>query len=131
MHLPPYARASRPILERFVRALPPSTRLTVTTMSAIAKPRYSALAAADLVPMRRRFGLVNYVRGRDALEVENARRRWYMFRAVGRFYVQERAQGAPRTRRRYQKPARKDLVEGWVWDALREKLLARAAVKSA
>ena len=54
-------------------------------MSVIGKPRVSALTVGDLVPVRRRFGLVNYLRG--DVEAENARRRWYMFRAVGQFNV--------------------------------------------
>lgn len=37
------------------------------------------------MPTRQRFGLVNYLRA--DVEAENARRKWYMFRAVGRFNV--------------------------------------------
>ncbi|UPK97912.1 hypothetical protein LCI18_008847 [Fusarium solani-melongenae] len=117
IHLPPYARASRTILERFVRALPPSTPLTLTTMSAISKPRYSSIQAGDLSPVRRRFGLVNYVR--DTTE-ENAKRRWYMFRAVGKFYVQDKRQ----RKVRYEKKT--DKVDGWIWDAIKERIDKRA-----
>ncbi|KAK7425739.1 hypothetical protein QQZ08_007838 [Neonectria magnoliae] len=115
IHLPAYARASRPILERFVRTLPPTTQLTLTTMSAIAKPRYSSLQAGDLAPARRRrFGLVNYVRDTAP---ENARRSWYMFRAVGDFYVQEKG---PVRRVRYE--TKKDKVDRWIWDAVKERI---------
>ncbi|KAH7239176.1 hypothetical protein BKA59DRAFT_484151 [Fusarium tricinctum] len=122
VHLPPYARTSRPILERFVKTLPPSTPLTLTTMSAISKPRYSSIQAGDLSPVRRRFGLINYVR--DTKE-ENAKRSWYMFRAVGKFYIQDKK---PVTRVRYQKKT--DKVDGWIWDAIKERIDKRA-LKSA
>jgi hypothetical protein len=118
IHLPPYARTSRPILERFVKTLPPTTPLTLATMSAISKPRYSSVQAGDLSPVRRRFGLVNYVR--DTTE-ENAQRKWYMFRAVGKFYVQD---AKPTTRVRYQK--KKDKVDGWIWDSIKERIDSRA-----
>ncbi|KPM45966.1 hypothetical protein AK830_g670 [Neonectria ditissima] len=114
IHLPAYARTSQPILERFVRTLPPTTQLTLTTMSAIAKPRYSSLQAGDLAPVRRRFGLVNYVRDTAA---ENARRSWYMFRAVGKFHIQEKG---PVRRVRYE--TKKDKVDRWIWDAVKERI---------
>lgn len=122
VHLPPYARTSRPILERFVKTLPPSTPLTLTTMSAISKPRYSSIQAGDLSPVRRRFGLINYVRN---TKEENAKRSWYMFRAVGKFYIQDKK---PVTRVRYQKKT--DKVDGWIWDAIKERVDKRA-LKSA
>ncbi|KAF4991621.1 hypothetical protein FGRMN_7740 [Fusarium graminum] len=122
VHLPPYARTSRPILERFVKTLPPSTPLTLTTMSAISKPRYSSIQAGDLSPVRRRFGLINYVR--DTKE-ENAKRKWYNFRAVGKFYIQDKR---PTTRVRYQKKT--DKVDGWIWDSIKERIDKRA-IKSA
>ncbi|CAM1504665.1 Fc.00g022560.m01.CDS01 [Cosmosporella sp. VM-42] len=126
IHLPPYARTSRPILERFVRTLPASTDLTLTTMSFIAKPRYSNLKAGDLIPARKRFGIINYVRDTTA---ENARRRWYNYRAVGKFYVQDKGEVR---RARYEKK-KKDMVDGWIWDAIKEKLgkKAQSGVSSA
>lgn len=120
MHLPPYARASRPILERFISKLPSSTPLTLTTMSVIGKPRYSSLQAGELVPVRRRFGLVNFVRDTAA---ENATRKWYMFRAVRQFYVQER-----RIEKRVRYETKKDRVETWIWNAVAEKLAKKARV---
>ncbi|KAJ0126460.1 Uncharacterized protein HZ326_30435, partial [Fusarium oxysporum f. sp. albedinis] len=118
IHLPPYARTSRPILERFIKNLPPTTPLTLTTMSAISKPRYSSMHAGDLSPVRRRLGLINYVR--DTKE-ENVKRKWYMFRAVGKFYVQDKR---PQTRVRYQKKT--DKVDGWIWDVIKERIDNRA-----
>ncbi|KAF4980708.1 hypothetical protein FZEAL_3376 [Fusarium zealandicum] len=118
LHLPPYARTSGTILTRFIRTLPPSTRLTMTTMSAIAKPRYSSLQAGDLFPVHRRLGLVNYVR--DTAD-ENARRRWYMFRAVGKFYVQDTT---PPRMGRYE--LKKGKVDRWVWDDVKKRIGTKA-----
>lgn len=129
IHLPPAARTSRNVLERFVRATPPSTQLTLTTMSFIAKPRYSTMQAGELFPARQRLGVVNYVRDTSK---ENASRKWYMYRAVGKFYIQDQtAAGAGRAegpRVRYQKKSR-SVVDTWIWDAVREKIGKRVAVK--
>lgn len=130
IHLPPSARVSRTVLERFVRAMPPSTPLTLTTMSVIGKPRYSSLNAGDLLPApprRRRFGLVNYVR--DTAR-ENAARKWYNLRAVGNFYVQERANKKGRGAVRYQ-PKDRSAVDTWIWDAVKEKIATRAVAAAA
>ncbi|OIW24092.1 hypothetical protein CONLIGDRAFT_624444 [Coniochaeta ligniaria NRRL 30616] len=84
--LPVFARQSRVLLERWAKSgIPASTPLQITTMSFIGKPRVSSLTVGDLVPVRQRLGLVNYLRG--DVEEENARRKWYMFRAVGKFNV--------------------------------------------
>jgi hypothetical protein len=122
VHLPPYARTSRAILERFVHSLPPSTELTLTTMSAIGKPRYSNLKAGDLVPTRKRFGIINYERDTAA---ENATRRWYNFRAVGNFYVQDTQ---PVRKVRYEKKL--DKVDTWVWDAIKDKIQRKARAEA-
>ncbi|KAG8413071.1 hypothetical protein J3459_015801 [Metarhizium acridum] len=129
MHLPAAARTSSAALGRFVDAMPPGTRLTLTTMSLIAKPRYSAVRTGDLraaVP-RGRMGLVNYVRDTAA---ENAGRRWYMYRAVGGFYVQEGGGVAGKGRVRYQ-ARKKTAVDAWIWEALRDKIARRDASGSA
>ena len=118
IHLPSYARTSREILERFVRSLPPTTDLTLTTMSAIGKPRYSNLKAGDLIPTRKRFGIINYERD---TAMENAKRMWYNFRAVGNFYVQD---VQPMSKVRYAK--KKDKVDAWIWDAIKEKIQLKA-----
>ncbi|KID84785.1 hypothetical protein MGU_07935 [Metarhizium guizhouense ARSEF 977] len=130
MHLPAAARASPASLARFVGALPPGARLTLTTMSLVAAPRCSAVRAGDLraaVP-RRRLGLVNYVRDTAA---DNAARRWYMYRAVGAFYVQDSGSGVPGKQRvttghqgRRNKAA---VVDTWIWEAVRDKIARRDA----
>lgn len=125
MHLPAAARVSRAALERFMLTVPPSTGLTITTMSAIAKPRYSSTQAGLLRPARQRFGVINYVRADTA--AEDAQRRWFMFRAVRKFCIQD---ARVERKVRFQKKT-KSLVEGWVWDALKQKIAKRAAaVKS-
>lgn len=110
MHLPPYARWSRAMLERFARAAPPATtRLDVTTISLIGKPRVSSVALADLRPARRRLGMVNFER--DTAR-EDAGRRWWQFRAVGQFNVQDNNEGTIKT--------------GWVWKEVAEGIRKRA-----
>lgn len=90
----------------------------MTTMSAISKPRYSNLPAGDLIPTSRRFGLINYIR--DTTK-ENENRKWYMFRAVGKFYVQPKKE---QRKVRYEK--KKDKVDGWIWDTIKERLDKKA-----
>ncbi|KAH6609429.1 hypothetical protein Trco_002775 [Trichoderma cornu-damae] len=127
IHLPPAARTSRPVLERFVHgALPPSTELTLTTMSAIAKPRYSTMQAGHLRPAERRFGIVNYVRDAEGAMAENETRRWYNLRAMTKFGVQEARAGKERKKKAEGKKSM-DLTEPWIWDALKGKIEKRAA----
>lgn len=133
--LPAHAHSSPAALERFL-AKPPggntaasasasaALRLTITTMSLIAKPRHSTVSLSDLAPTRRRLGLVNYVRGEDAARREDARRKWYMYRAVRQFYVQPGRPGEGAVRPRYEEKKR-DRVVWWVWDAVKEQIDAR------
>ncbi|KAL7802142.1 hypothetical protein V8C44DRAFT_345847 [Trichoderma aethiopicum] len=126
IHLPPAARTSRPALERFIHgALPPSTELTLTTMSAIAKPRYSTMQLGHLRPAKRRFGIVNYVRDAEGAIAENETRKWYNLRALTKFGVQE-----VRTDLKKKKKAKgtkiRDLTEAWIWDAVKDKIAKRA-----
>ncbi|EOO00680.1 putative paired amphipathic helix protein [Phaeoacremonium minimum UCRPA7] len=100
LRLPPYARHSREVLQRFARTMPPNTRLQVTTMNMIGKPRVSDMTVSDLRPAHQRLGVVNYVRD---TALENAARPWWMFRAVGRFSIQRASSGTA------------DAKEGWVW----------------
>ncbi|KAG6086627.1 hypothetical protein E4U15_000535 [Claviceps sp. LM218 group G6] len=113
VHLPPAARVSRPVLERFVRTMPASLRLTITTVGPIGKPRYSSVTVGELRPVTgKRFGLVNYMRD---TKLENATRKWYMYRAVGSFMVHE---GLYKDRRF----GKRGKVDGWIWDAVRGKI---------
>lgn len=139
MHLPPYARYSRTILERFARTAPPNTRLDVTTMSLIGKPRVSSLMLSDLRPataaaaagpekvvggkvvgggkkvgwgssmgLRTRLGMVNYLRDTSIVD---QKRKWWRFRAVGGFNIQEQPDVRQRDR---------NLRTAWVWGVVRE-----------
>ncbi len=112
LHLPPYARWSRAILERFARTAPPNTRLDVTTMSLIGKPRVSSMVLSDLRPANRRWGMVNYERD---TAIADAKRRWWRFRAVSEFNVQAGGEKGVKT--------------GWVWRELKEGIARRAAEK--
>lgn len=116
VHLPEAARASRAVLERFVRDIPASTLLTLTTMSLIAKPRYSSVRVGELRAVAKRAGLVNYARDTAG---ENASRKWYMYRAVRGFLVQPVRSSRGK---RYDKA----VAETWVWDAVRQKVARRA-----
>lgn len=131
VYLPAQARGSRAHLERFIRSggISPSTSISLTTMSFIAKPRTTTIHAGDLVPAHRRFGIVNYVR-RDgsSLEEERQRRKWYMFRPVTNFYVQEGRPGQVRKVRYEDK--KPDRVQWWIWETLKERLAARGATWS-
>ncbi|KAK7984883.1 hypothetical protein PG988_002505 [Apiospora saccharicola] len=96
LRLPPFARVSEEALRSFVRRLPAqaqTTELDITTMSTIAKPRVSKVKLSELRPANQRLGIVNYVRDTTA---ENATRKWYNFRAVGKFNVQHNK--SPRVR---------------------------------
>lgn len=108
VHLPSYARWSRSILERFARTAPPNTRVDITTMSLIGKPRVSSMTLGDLHPARRRLGTVNYVR-----DPVPRRRVWWHFPPVREFNVQEDT------------PGQKKLKTGWVWNALAEGIVKK------
>lgn len=73
-------------MQQFIQNVPPTTQVALTTMGALGKPRVTKVPIRDLHRERRRFGLVNYVRD---VEKENAKRKWYHFRAVGEFRIEE------------------------------------------
>ncbi|OTA02187.1 hypothetical protein A9Z42_0025260 [Trichoderma parareesei] len=130
IHLPPAARTSRPALERFIHgSLPPSTELTLTTMSAIAKPRYSTMQLGHLRPAKRRFGIVNYVRDAEGAIAENETRKWYNLRALTKFGVQEVKTDKKKKKAKGTKI--RDLTEAWIWDAVKDKIEKRAAAVAA
>ena len=112
VHLPPFARSSQEMLARFARTVSPSTRIDVTTMSVIGKPRTSSMVVGDLKPTKKRLGMVNYERDTEAL---NRGRKWWRFRAVKYFNVQQlTAKDAKR------------VPNAWVWLEI-AKAKARAA----
>jgi hypothetical protein len=107
MRLPPFARQSEEMLRRYIRTIPPQTELDITTMSLIAKPRVSTVRLSELMSVSRRYGIVNLARDTVA---ENATRKWYRFRAVGNFSVQQ-------TSRTVKAP--------WAWEMIRDAIVAR------
>ncbi|KAI0144495.1 hypothetical protein GGR57DRAFT_332678 [Xylariaceae sp. FL1272] len=107
MRLPPYARASEEALRRYIKSLPPQTELDITIMSLIAKPRMSTVQLGDLRAANKRIGNVNMVRDTTA---ENARRKWYMYPAVGKFYTQDLSGLAKLP---------------WIWPSIRSRIIAQ------
>lgn len=90
VRLPPWARQSKEMLQRFVEGLDnptkaPSMELELTTMSFLSKPRVSRVAVSELRPASARFGIVNYTRD---VAAQNAARPWYHFPAVANFSIQ-------------------------------------------
>lgn len=111
-------------LQRFVDGgLENGTQITLTTMSLFAKPRHTTMPLSELVPCRRRLGLVNYARAQSAASraKEAKARKWYHWRPVREFFVMELR--AP-TRVRYQEK-KTDQVERWIWTAVEGKLKGR------
>ncbi|KAK3336533.1 hypothetical protein B0T19DRAFT_409768 [Cercophora scortea] len=110
LSVPSFARGSAEMLQRFAKNAPGNTRLDVTTMSLIGKPRVSSMTLADLRPMKKRLGMVNYERDTS---FANANRKWWRFRAVGNFNIQ--------------KGNDKKVKTGWVWRELENGIFAKAA----
>lgn len=115
VHLPPFARWSKPILERFARTAPPNTKIDITTMSLIGKPRVSSMTVSDLRPARARLGLVNYARDTT---IADRGRKWWRFKAVSQFAIQETSTDL------------KKIKTGWVWKELAEGIAKRAATET-
>jgi hypothetical protein len=116
--------SNKTALKRFVESgLESSTQITLTTMSLFAKPRHTTVPLGELVPCRRRLGLVNYAREQSAASraKEAKARKWYHWRPVREFFVMELR--AP-TRVRYQE-RKTDQVERWIWTAVEGKLKGR------
>ncbi|KAK0729011.1 hypothetical protein B0T21DRAFT_413120 [Apiosordaria backusii] len=109
LRLPPYARWSTPILQRFAKTAPPNTQIDVTTLSLTGTPRHSSMMLSDLKPTKQRFGMVNFERDTAAL---NKKRKWWRWKAVGRFNIQEGNE--------------KNCRAGWVWRDVAEGIRARA-----
>ncbi|CAP69251.1 uncharacterized protein PODANS_1_9170 [Podospora anserina S mat+] len=112
LRLPPYARWSTPILQRFAKTAPPNTQVDITTLSLTGTPRHSSMMLSDLKPTRERFGMVNFTRDTTAV---NEKRKWWRWRAVGRFNIQEGNE--------------KNCRAGWVWKDIAEGIGSRAGEK--
>lgn len=107
LRLPPFARHSRDLLIRYSKNLPKDAKIDITTMNFIGKPRISLVRAADLYPVRERFGMVNYARHTKNL---NSKRPWWMGKAVRQFGVH----GSTRLR------------DGEIWENIARKVAKRS-----
>ncbi|KAK2004713.1 hypothetical protein LX36DRAFT_305313 [Colletotrichum falcatum] len=126
LRLPPYARQSRALLERYVRTLPPTAQLELGTMGLATRPRTTLVSAADLRPvspraaggsLATRLGLVTHVRDVSTLM---AKRKWHHYRPVSRFGIRKDvAFGGAKSGG---KGASYGVKDGWVWDIVRESL---------
>ncbi|KAK3362629.1 hypothetical protein B0T25DRAFT_524831 [Lasiosphaeria hispida] len=112
LNLPTFARTSAEMLKRFAANVPPTTRLDIQSMSLIGKPRTSSTTVADLRPSNKRFGMVNYERDTKVL---NKVRKWWRFRAVGKFNVQKGNEG--------------NVKMGWVWKEISKSIAMKAEKK--
>lgn len=101
MRVPDKYRRSKHVLNLFLDAPPADAEVTITNMGAVFKPRISHVRISDLRPERRRFGLVNYTR--DTAK-ENAQRKWWMFRAMGGFRIEDETTTGSKTK--------------WAWEAV-------------
>ncbi|KAJ4397580.1 hypothetical protein N0V93_001812 [Gnomoniopsis smithogilvyi] len=94
-------------MDRFIQHSASNAELAITTMGPLGKARITKLPLKDLRPEKRRLGLVNYVR--DARQ-ENANRRWYHFRAVSQFKIEDNLLYNKKTK------------EPWIWYKIQEAL---------
>lgn len=82
-------------LDKYIEHLRPDTELAITTMGVLGKPRVSRVKLEDLRYEKRRFGLVNYTRDTST---EDAKRKWYQFRAVSEFRIEDEASTAKKSK---------------------------------
>lgn len=109
MRVPDKYRQSKHMLGQYLDAPPADAPLAITNMGAVFKPRISHVRLSDLRPERKRFGLVNYTR--DTTK-ENAQRKWWMFRAVGGFRIEDETTTGSKTK--------------WIWDLVAKQIRQRA-----
>ncbi|KXH59126.1 hypothetical protein CSAL01_11625 [Colletotrichum salicis] len=124
LRLPPYARQSRVLLERYVRTLPPTAQLEIGTMGLVTRPRLTAVTAAELRPvaadsgpLATRLGIVTHTKDVSALM---AKRRWYHYRPVGQFGINTGVEASGK--KSGGKGASHGVKDGWVWNIVRESL---------
>jgi hypothetical protein len=115
MRVPNKYRKSKHVVDLFLDNPPADTELAITNMGAMLKPRVSHVRISDLKPETKRFGLVNFTR--DTTK-ENAQRKWWMFRAVGNFKIEDAI-----------KPA--GAKTPWVWNSVARHIRQRAAEEKA
>lgn len=106
LRLPQYARLSKDMLTRYLRTLPKSGELDITTITLIGRPRVQRLQFGDL--KARQPKLLNVAN----FETEriDASRPWWAFGQGQRQYAIGEAKGKSR--------------EGWAWDVVSETVRA-------
>ncbi|KAL1879282.1 hypothetical protein Daus18300_001861 [Diaporthe australafricana] len=109
MRVPDKFRRSRHTMDMFLNAPPADAEVAITNMGAIFKPRVSQVKISDLKPVRKRFGLVNYTRDTT---LENSQRKWWMFRAMGGFRIEDETTTGSKSK--------------WAWEAVAKEIRRRA-----
>ncbi|KAF4915019.1 hypothetical protein CGCF415_v001791 [Colletotrichum fructicola] len=122
LRLPPAARSSRALLERYVRALPATAQLEVGTLGLAGRPRATLVSAADLRPVpadagfrETRARLVTHTR--DVADLM-ARKKWYHYRPVSLFGLPAKEAGRASKSSGYRNAAK----DAWVYDIIRPML---------
>lgn len=108
IHVPKEIQQNKVLLERFLTKPSADTAVYITTMGPLGKPRVTHVKLADLKPVKQRLGLVNYIR--DTTQ-ENMQRKFYHFRAIGKFMIND-----PEPRRSSGGSRQKQTP--WLWYAL-------------
>lgn len=118
MHLkvPKAIGTNRTELLKYARSIPSTAEINVLTMAPLGNARATKTTLGELRPEKRRFGLVNYVRDTTR---ENAERKWYHFRAVGKFKIEDGVVADARS------------LEKWPWYTIRAALDERKGDKVA
>lgn len=107
IHVPKEIQQNKSLLAKFLAKPAADMGVHITTMGPLGKPRVTHVKLADLKPVKQRAGLVNYIR--DVTQ-ENKERKWYQFRAIGKFMIDESSTQVQQ--RQKQDP--------WVWYSLIE-----------
>ncbi|EPE10068.1 paired amphipathic helix protein [Ophiostoma piceae UAMH 11346] len=146
LRLPAFARHPDPeLLRRFVRNIPAGTKLDITTMNLVGRPRVTSVPVGDIVPAHERFRIVNFIDSRQSVLAPPAM-------APGARYPSSRIAPAPpvtqrpqtklvafsskfpwihlRQTTRFGAPAgnnSRGVKDGWVWEELLAVVERRAA----
>lgn len=111
MRVPDKYRRSTHALQQFLDAPPADAEVTITNMGALFKPRVSLVRISELRAESKRFGLVNYTR--DTAR-ENSQRKWWMFRAMGGFRIEDETTTGSKSK------------TPWIWYTVAKQIRQRA-----
>jgi hypothetical protein len=105
--LPAYARASREILQRYLRTLPPDAAIDITTITLIGRPRVQRLKISELTPKKPGWlNVANFHR-----TTEDTTRPWWAGKGIRQFSIQDNKE--------------KSCREGWAWEVVAGKIRER------